>query len=127
MGLDALCVCGGVTFSLTSHSALHNRNTAPVSLAGLLEISTVERGVVSLFGVKSALFVAMNSKGKLYATVSPSGQGKLPAARGLPARSVAQSCPAGSSVRGTLQAGLGCHFLLQGIFQTRGLNLHLLY
>uniref|UniRef100_A0A8D0DHR7 Fibroblast growth factor n=1 Tax=Salvator merianae TaxID=96440 RepID=A0A8D0DHR7_SALMN len=32
----------------------------------LLEISPVERGVVSLFGVKSGLFVAMNSKGKLY-------------------------------------------------------------
>ncbi|PNI36094.1 FGF6 isoform 2, partial [Pan troglodytes] len=30
---------------------------------------TVERGVVSLFGVRSALFVAMNSKGRLYATV----------------------------------------------------------
>ncbi|XP_036762791.2 fibroblast growth factor 6 [Manis pentadactyla] len=38
----------------------------------LLEISTVERGVVSLFGVKSALFVAMNSKGRLY--TSPSFQ-----------------------------------------------------
>ncbi|XP_006891360.1 PREDICTED: fibroblast growth factor 6 [Elephantulus edwardii] len=36
----------------------------------LLEISTVERGVVSLFGVKSALFVAMNSKGRLYTTPS---------------------------------------------------------
>ncbi|KAF6339345.1 fibroblast growth factor 6 [Rhinolophus ferrumequinum] len=36
----------------------------------LLEISTVERGVVSLFGVKSALFIAMNSKGRLYATPS---------------------------------------------------------
>ncbi|XP_023057840.1 fibroblast growth factor 6 [Piliocolobus tephrosceles] len=36
----------------------------------LLEISTVERGVVSLFGVRSALFVAMNSKGRLYATPS---------------------------------------------------------
>ncbi|XP_044539880.1 fibroblast growth factor 4-like, partial [Gracilinanus agilis] len=34
--------------------------------AGLLELSPVERGVVSLFGVKSRLFVAMNSKGKLY-------------------------------------------------------------
>nr|XP_056707785.1 fibroblast growth factor 4 [Euleptes europaea] len=32
----------------------------------LLEISPVERGVVSIFGVKSGLFVAMNSKGKLY-------------------------------------------------------------
>uniref|UniRef100_A0AAY4BA23 Fibroblast growth factor n=1 Tax=Denticeps clupeoides TaxID=299321 RepID=A0AAY4BA23_9TELE len=32
----------------------------------LLEISTVERGVVTLFGVQSGLFVAMNSKGKLY-------------------------------------------------------------
>ncbi|XP_040834693.1 fibroblast growth factor 6 [Ochotona curzoniae] len=36
----------------------------------LLEISTVERGVVSLFGVKSALFVAMNSRGRLYTTPS---------------------------------------------------------
>ncbi|KAK2504946.1 hypothetical protein MC885_011089 [Smutsia gigantea] len=36
----------------------------------LLEISTVERGVVSLFGVKSALFVAMSSKGRLYTTPS---------------------------------------------------------
>ncbi|MBN3290995.1 FGF4B factor, partial [Polypterus senegalus] len=32
----------------------------------LLEISPVERGIVSLFGVQSHLFVAMNSKGKLY-------------------------------------------------------------
>ncbi|KFV65052.1 Fibroblast growth factor 4, partial [Dryobates pubescens] len=35
-------------------------------LQGLLEISPVERGVVSIFGVRSGLFVAMNSKGKLY-------------------------------------------------------------
>ncbi|KAL0612568.1 Fibroblast growth factor 6 [Plecturocebus cupreus] len=40
----------------------------------LLEISTVERGVVSLFGVRSALFVAMNSEGRLYTTVSSPGQ-----------------------------------------------------
>nr|XP_026263052.1 fibroblast growth factor 6 isoform X1 [Urocitellus parryii] len=45
-------------------SGTHEEN--PYSL---LEISTVERGVVSLFGVKSALFVAMNSKGRLYTTV----------------------------------------------------------
>ncbi|NXU99290.1 FGF4 factor, partial [Cettia cetti] len=37
-----------------------------VPCAGLLEISPVERGVVSIFGVRSGLFVAMNSKGKLY-------------------------------------------------------------
>ncbi|NXK98648.1 FGF4 factor, partial [Formicarius rufipectus] len=37
-----------------------------VSPLGLLEISPVERGVVSIFGVRSGLFVAMNSKGKLY-------------------------------------------------------------
>ncbi|NWR68257.1 FGF4 factor, partial [Centropus unirufus] len=37
-----------------------------VSSVGLLEISPVERGVVSIFGVRSGLFVAMNSKGKLY-------------------------------------------------------------
>ncbi|XP_077565795.1 fibroblast growth factor 4B-like isoform X1 [Stigmatopora nigra] len=34
----------------------------------LIEISSVERGVVSLFGVKSQMFVAMNRKGKLYGT-----------------------------------------------------------
>lgn len=38
--------------------------------SGVLEISTVERGVVSLFGVKSALFIAMNNKGRLYGSVS---------------------------------------------------------
>ncbi|KAL4622881.1 fibroblast growth factor 4A-like [Arapaima gigas] len=32
----------------------------------LLEISPVERGVVTLFGVRSRLFVAMDGKGKLY-------------------------------------------------------------
>ncbi|NXE05846.1 FGF4 factor, partial [Lophotis ruficrista] len=37
-----------------------------VASAGLLEISPVERGVVSIFGVRSGLFVAMNSRGKLY-------------------------------------------------------------
>ncbi|KAG7522129.1 fibroblast growth factor 6 [Solea senegalensis] len=34
----------------------------------LIEISTVERGVVSLYGVRSELFVAMNSRGRLYGT-----------------------------------------------------------
>ncbi|XP_077025846.1 fibroblast growth factor 6 isoform X1 [Tamandua tetradactyla] len=47
-------------------SGTHEEN--PYSL---LEISTVERGVVSLFGVKSGLFVAMNSKGRLYTTILP--------------------------------------------------------
>nr|1IJT_A Chain A, fibroblast growth factor 4 [Homo sapiens] len=32
----------------------------------LLELSPVERGVVSIFGVASRFFVAMSSKGKLY-------------------------------------------------------------
>ncbi|MEQ2196722.1 Fibroblast growth factor 6 [Xenoophorus captivus] len=35
---------------------------------GLIEISTVDRGVISLFGVRSQLFVAMNSRGRLYGT-----------------------------------------------------------
>lgn len=39
-------------------------------ISGLLEISPVERGVVTLFGVRSGLFIAMNSKGKLYGSVS---------------------------------------------------------
>ncbi|XP_028304562.1 fibroblast growth factor 6-like isoform X2 [Gouania willdenowi] len=34
----------------------------------LIEISTVDRGVISLFGMKSELFVAMNAKGRLYGT-----------------------------------------------------------
>lgn len=36
---------------------------------GLIEISTVDRGVISLYGVRSELFVAMNSRGRLYGTV----------------------------------------------------------
>lgn len=37
---------------------------------GLLQISPVERGVVTLLGVRSGLFVAMNRRGKLYGSVS---------------------------------------------------------
>ncbi|XP_013804193.1 fibroblast growth factor 6 [Apteryx mantelli] len=44
-------------------SGVHSENRY-----SLFEISTVERGIVSLFGVKSALFIAMNNKGKLYGT-----------------------------------------------------------
>ncbi|CAB1437149.1 unnamed protein product [Pleuronectes platessa] len=36
--------------------------------ASLIEISTVDRGVISMFGVRSQLFVAMNSRGRLYGT-----------------------------------------------------------
>ena len=38
--------------------------------------------------------------------------------------------PPGSSVHGISQArilGMGCHFLLQGVFLTQGLNLHLMH
>ncbi|KAM8940311.1 fibroblast growth factor 4 [Pelodytes ibericus] len=42
-------------------NGMHNENRY-----SLLEISPVEVGVVSLYGVKSGLFVAMNGKGKLY-------------------------------------------------------------
>ncbi|XP_062869224.1 fibroblast growth factor 4 [Trichomycterus rosablanca] len=42
-------------------TGVHNENRY-----SLLEISPVERGVVTLFGVRSGLFVAMNSKGRLY-------------------------------------------------------------
>ncbi|XP_035257750.1 fibroblast growth factor 6-like [Anguilla anguilla] len=44
-------------------NGVHNDNQY-----SLIEISTVERGVVSLYGVKSGLFVAMNSRGRLYGT-----------------------------------------------------------
>uniref|UniRef100_A0A3P8P0B3 Fibroblast growth factor n=1 Tax=Astatotilapia calliptera TaxID=8154 RepID=A0A3P8P0B3_ASTCA len=42
-------------------TGVHNENRYT-----LLEISPVERGVVTLYGVRSGLFVAMNDKGKLY-------------------------------------------------------------
>ncbi|XP_071381745.1 fibroblast growth factor 4-like [Centroberyx affinis] len=42
-------------------TGVHNENRY-----SLLEISPVERGVVTLFGVRSGLFVAMSNKGKLY-------------------------------------------------------------
>ncbi|XP_059202797.1 fibroblast growth factor 4-like [Centropristis striata] len=42
-------------------TGVHNENRY-----SLLEMSPVERGVVTLFGVRSGLFVAMSSKGKLY-------------------------------------------------------------
>ncbi|XP_017332837.1 fibroblast growth factor 4 isoform X1 [Ictalurus punctatus] len=45
-------------------TGVHNENRY-----SLLEISPVERGVVTLYGVRSELFVAMNSKGKLYGSV----------------------------------------------------------
>ncbi|KAI2665559.1 Fibroblast growth factor 6 [Labeo rohita] len=45
-------------------NGVHNENQY-----SLIEISTVARGVVSLFGVKSELFVAMNNRGRLYGTV----------------------------------------------------------
>ncbi|XP_056138228.1 fibroblast growth factor 6-like [Lampris incognitus] len=44
-------------------NGVHNENQY-----SLIEISTVERGVVSLYGVKSEQFVAMNSRGRLYGT-----------------------------------------------------------
>ncbi|XP_075715955.1 fibroblast growth factor 6 [Rhinoderma darwinii] len=44
-------------------NGVHNEN--PYSL---IEISTVERGVISLFGVKTNFFVAMNNKGRVYAS-----------------------------------------------------------
>ena len=40
-----------------------------VVIPGLLEISPVERGVVTLYGVRSGLFIAMSDKGKLYGSV----------------------------------------------------------
>ncbi|KAI1888393.1 hypothetical protein AGOR_G00184680 [Albula goreensis] len=44
-------------------NGVHNENQY-----SLIEISTVERGVVSLFGVESDQFVAMSSRGRLYGT-----------------------------------------------------------
>ncbi|NXU38672.1 FGF4 factor, partial [Drymodes brunneopygia] len=54
--------------TVTTHSRAHLfvPLIPVISSVGLLEISPVERGVVSIFGVRSGLFVAMNSRGKLY-------------------------------------------------------------
>uniref|UniRef100_A0AAV2L4J9 Fibroblast growth factor n=1 Tax=Knipowitschia caucasica TaxID=637954 RepID=A0AAV2L4J9_KNICA len=46
-------------------NGVHNENQY-----SLIEISAVERGVVSLYGVKSGLFVAMNRRGRLYGTTA---------------------------------------------------------
>uniref|UniRef100_A0A3P8V9H2 Fibroblast growth factor n=1 Tax=Cynoglossus semilaevis TaxID=244447 RepID=A0A3P8V9H2_CYNSE len=42
-------------------SGVHNENQY-----SLIEISAVDRGIISLYGVRSGLFVAMNSRGRLY-------------------------------------------------------------
>ncbi|TRY54528.1 hypothetical protein DNTS_033396 [Danionella cerebrum] len=44
-------------------NGIHNENQY-----SLIEISAVERGVVSLYGLKTGLFVAMSSRGRLYGT-----------------------------------------------------------
>ncbi|KAG5845880.1 fibroblast growth factor 6-like [Anguilla rostrata] len=44
-------------------NGVHNENQY-----SLIEISTVDRGVVSLFGVESDQFVAMSGRGRLYGT-----------------------------------------------------------
>uniref|UniRef100_UPI00358ECCEB fibroblast growth factor 4B-like n=1 Tax=Myxine glutinosa TaxID=7769 RepID=UPI00358ECCEB len=44
---------------------------------GLLEIATVHRGVVSLFGVKAEFFIAMSHRGKLYASETFSNECKF--------------------------------------------------
>ncbi|XP_016121132.1 fibroblast growth factor 6-like [Sinocyclocheilus grahami] len=46
-------------------NGVHNENQY-----SLIEISTVARGVISLYGVKSELFVAMNNRGRLYGTAT---------------------------------------------------------
>ncbi|KAL6112644.1 fibroblast growth factor 4 isoform X2 [Pungitius pungitius] len=45
-------------------TGVHNENRHSV-----LQISPVERGVVTLLGVRSSLFVAMNQRGKLYGSL----------------------------------------------------------
>ncbi|KAF7227892.1 fibroblast growth factor 4 isoform X2 [Nothobranchius furzeri] len=42
-------------------TGVHNEN-----IYSLIEISPVERGVVTLYGVRSHLFIAMSERGKLY-------------------------------------------------------------
>ncbi|XP_014834275.1 PREDICTED: fibroblast growth factor 4-like [Poecilia mexicana] len=46
-------------------TGVHNENKY-----SLLEISPVERGVVTLYGIRSGLFIAMSDKGKLYGSGS---------------------------------------------------------
>uniref|UniRef100_A0A8C5H629 Fibroblast growth factor n=1 Tax=Gouania willdenowi TaxID=441366 RepID=A0A8C5H629_GOUWI len=45
-------------------TGVHNENRYT-----LLEMSPVERGVVTLFGLRSGLFIAMSDRGKLYGSV----------------------------------------------------------
>lgn len=56
-------LCGALRFLLSVHVLV-------LLCEGLLQISPVERGVVTLLGVRSGLFVAMSRRGKLYGSVS---------------------------------------------------------
>ncbi|NWH75231.1 FGF4 factor, partial [Piaya cayana] len=58
--------CNGRTDTMPLRGTVLCPPDSCISSVGLLEISPVERGVVSIFGVRSGLFMAMNSKGKLY-------------------------------------------------------------
>ncbi|XP_056908430.1 fibroblast growth factor 4B-like isoform X1 [Takifugu flavidus] len=71
-------------------NGVHNENQY-----SLMEISTVERGVVTLYGVSSELYVAMNSRGRLYGTVDS-----------LPRRVQVQGEPAGQQLQRLRVAGL---------------------
>ncbi|XP_059509197.1 fibroblast growth factor 4A-like [Stegostoma tigrinum] len=59
----------GIGFHLQITAGGQINGTHTENQYSLLMISTVELGVVSLYGVKTRAFIAMNSKGRLYASV----------------------------------------------------------
>lgn len=68
-------ICGTIQhlniISIPFHFWLYSISCWSLScfIPGLLEMSPVERGVVTLLGVRSGLFIAMSDKGKLYGSV----------------------------------------------------------
>lgn len=45
--------------------------TSLVYVAGIMEITAVDVGVVAIMGLFSGRYLAMNDKGRLYASVGP--------------------------------------------------------
>lgn len=47
-----------------------SNNTSPNSVLGILEITAVDVGIVAIKGLFSGRYLAMNKRGRLYASVS---------------------------------------------------------
>uniref|UniRef100_A0A672QCP4 Fibroblast growth factor n=1 Tax=Sinocyclocheilus grahami TaxID=75366 RepID=A0A672QCP4_SINGR len=68
LALALICPAQALRWYIDRTQSFRTSDQLFVCYGGLIEISAVERGVVSLYGVKSKLFVAMSSRGRLFGT-----------------------------------------------------------